>query len=78
MPSFGQFGGMEMETREEIQKQTEETYIAFIKWCKLTLWWIVLSFLVLTMCNFGVEDGKDATGSGYNGEVYAPKGLSDG
>jgi len=67
-----------MISNEEAQKQAEETYIGFLKWCKYTFYWIMASGLILASCNFGVEDGKKATGSKYNGAVYAPKGLSDG
>ena len=67
-----------MINNEEAQKQAEETYIGFIKWCKVTFYWIMASALILVSCNFGVEDGTDATGSKYNGAVYAPRGLSDG
>lgn len=52
--------------------QAEETYIGFIKWCKITGWWIVASFALLTMCNYGV----DGSGSKYNGEVYSPMNTS--
>jgi len=67
-----------MTTKLEAQKQAEATYIGFIRWCKITGWWIVASFVLLAMCNFGVEDGPDGTGSKYNGEVYEPRGMSDG
>ena len=52
--------------------QAEETYIGFIRWCKITGWWIVASFALLTMCNYGV----DGSGSKYNGEVYSPMNTS--
>ena len=66
-----------MISNEEAQKQAEETYIGFIKWCKYTFYWIMASGLILASCNFGVEDGRNATGSKYNGEVYAPTGVKD-
>ena len=67
-----------MTTRLEAQKQAEETYKGFIKWCKVTFYWFMASALILVSCNFGVEDGPDGTGSKYNGEVYEPRNMSDG
>ena len=35
-----------------------------------------IAFLfVVASCNFGVEDGPNKTGSGYNGEQYAPTNI---
>jgi len=66
-----------MTPREAAQKEAETTFDNFIVWTKKALWWIVACFILLTMCNFGVEDGKNKTGSQYNGDVYSPMNVGD-
>ena len=66
-----------MMPKEEAQKEAETTFENFIIWTKKVFWWIVACFILLTMCNFGVEDGTNKTGSQYNGEVYAPMNIGD-
>lgn len=68
---------MTVVNNKEAQIQAEETYTGFLRWCKITFYWIMASALVLVSCNFGVEEGKDATGSKYNGAVYAPMGVKN-
>ena len=40
--------------------------------------YVSVAFLVVVVvgCNSGVETGPNATGSGYNGEQYAPENLN--
>lgn len=63
-----------MINNQEAQKQAEETYIGFLKWCKVSLYWIMAILVILAWYDFGTDT---KTGSQYNGEVYAPKGVKD-
>ena len=66
-----------MTPAEQAQKQAEEAMDGFILWSKrATLWSAFFLAVVVVGCNSGVETGKDATGSGYNGEQYSPSGLN--
>ena len=66
-----------MDPRVEAQAEAERTFEAFIAWTKRVLY-VSVAFLVVVVvgCNSGVETGPDATGSGYNGEQYAPENLN--
>jgi len=63
-----------MTPREEAELEAKITHEAFIKWVKVTFYWIMAMLLVLAYFNFGVDN---KTGSQYNGEVYAPKNIGD-
>ena len=63
-----------MESKEVAEKQAEETYVQFLKWCKVSFYYMMAILIILASCNFGVEDKKYPN---YNGEVYAPTGLSN-
>ena len=56
--------------------EAKKTFELFILWSKRIL---LVSFLflmvVVVACNNGVETGKNATGSKYNGEQYNPSNL---
>ena len=66
-----------MTPREIAQKQAEEAMDGFILWSKrATLWSALFLCVVVFACNNGVETGKNATGSGYNGSVYDPSNLN--
>ena len=56
--------------------EAKKTFELFILWTKRIL---LVSFLflmvVVVACNNGVETGKNATGSKYNGEQYNPSNL---
>lgn len=68
---------MSNDVRAAAQKQAEEAMDGFILWSKrVTLWSAFFLCLVVFACNSGVETGKGATGSGYNGEQYSPSNLS--
>ena len=70
-------GNDRMTPREEAQKQAEEAMDGFIRWSKRgTLWSAFFLCVVVFACNNGVETGKNATGSGYNGSVYDPSNLN--
>ena len=64
-----------MTPRESAQVEAERTFESFIFWSKRTTYVIIAGLLAVASCNFGVEDGPNKTGSGYNGEQYAPTNL---
>ena len=67
-----------MTPREAAQIEAEKTYDQFIRWTKIACTWIAIGLLVVVVgCNNGVERGKGATGSKYNGEVYSPSNIGE-
>jgi len=54
--------------------EAKKTYEAFIKWVKVTFYWIMALLVILAYFNFGVDN---ETGSQYNGEVYAPMNIGE-
>lgn len=61
----------------EAQLEAERTFEAFITWTKrATVYSIIFLMVVVVGCNSGVETGDNKTGSGYNGEQYAPTNLN--
>ena len=56
-------------------KKTFELFILYSK--RVSLWAIFFLLIVVFKCNNGVETGKGATGSKYNGEVYAPTNIGE-
>jgi len=66
-----------MNPRESAQLEAEKTFESFILWTKRVVYISILSLLVAVFgCNSGVETGKNATGSKYNGEAYDPSNLN--
>tara|TARA_R100001015_G_C4623364_1_gene181131 strand:+ start:854 stop:1063 length:210 start_codon:yes stop_codon:yes gene_type:complete len=65
-----------MTPRELAELEANKTFEEFILWTKRV---VLISFLflmvVVVACNNGVETGKNATGSKYNGEQYNPSNL---
>ena len=57
-----------MSPREEAEREAEETYIRFLGWMKKGTWVILAGLLAVASCNFGVEEGPNATGSKYEPE----------
>jgi len=58
--------------------EAKKTFELFILWSKrVSLWAIFFLLIVVFKCNNGVETGKGATGSKYNGEVYAPTNIGE-
>ena len=58
--------------------EAKKTFELFILWSKrVTLVAIFFLLFVVFKCNNGVETGKGATGSKYNGEVYAPTNMGE-
>jgi len=56
-------------------KKTFELFILYSK--RVSLWAILFLLIVVFKCNNGVETGEGATGSKYNGEVYAPTNMGE-
>ena len=54
--------------------EAKKTFNAFVKWSKVTLYWIIGILLVLASCDFGTDT---KTGSQYNGAVYAPSNIGE-
>ena len=63
-----------MKPSEAAEIEAKKTFNAFIKWSKVTLYWIIGILLVLASCDFGTDT---KTGSQYNGDVYAPMNIGD-
>mgnify|MGYP003308129842 FL=1 len=58
--------------------EAKKTFELFILWSKRGTLAIILCLLfVVFKCNNGVETGEGATGSKYNGEVYAPTNMGE-
>ena len=68
---------MELDVKKAAQEEAEKTFEEFILWTKRVL---LISFIFLMVvvvgCNNGVESGKNATGSKYNGEQYNPSNIN--
>jgi len=59
---------------EAAEIEAKKTFNAFVKWSKITLYWIIGILLVLASCDFGTDT---KTGSQYNGAVYAPSNIGE-
>ena len=67
-----------MKPSEAAEIEAKKTFELFILWSKrVTLVAIFFLLFVVFKCNNGVETGKGATGSKYNGEVYAPTNIGE-
>ena len=62
--------------RAAAQAQAEIAYANFLLWAKRTTYFAIVFLFFVASCNFGVEDGPNKTGSGYNGEQYSPMNLN--
>lgn len=67
---------MSDEVKAAAQSEAEQTYEGFMRWSKWTTCGFAAFFLAVASCNFGVEDGPNATGSKYDGSVYSPSNLN--
>ena len=61
-----------MTPSEAAEIEAKKTFEGFIKWSKVTFYWIMAILLILAACDFGTDK---KTGSQYNGEVYAPMNM---
>ena len=67
-----------MTPRKSAEIEAKKTFELFILWSKRTLYFFTAFLVVVVVgCNNGVETGKGATGSKYNGEVYAPTNIGE-
>jgi len=67
-----------MTPREAAEIEAKRTYEQFILWTKRVVYITIFGLLVVVVgCNNGVETGKGATGSKYNGEVYSPTNIGE-
>jgi len=67
-----------MTPRQSAEAEANKTFEEFILWTKRVLYFFTAFLLVVVVgCNNGVETGKGATGSKYNGEVYSPTNIGE-
>ena len=65
-----------MTPSEAAEIEANKTFELFILYSKRAVYVIIFFLLVVVFkCNNGVETGEGATGSKYNGEVYAPTNM---
>ena len=63
-----------MTPSEAAEVEAKKTFEGFIKWSKISFYWIMAILLVLAPCDFGTDT---KTGSQYNGAVYAPSNIGE-
>jgi len=66
--------GAAMTPSQSAEVEAKKTFEGFIKWLKVSFYWIMAILVILAWCNFGADT---ETGSQYNGEVYAPKNIGE-
>ncbi len=66
--------GAAMTPSESAEVEAKKTFEGFIKWLKVSFYWIMAILVILAWCNFGADT---ETGSQYNGAVYAPKNIGE-
>ena len=65
-----------MTPSEAAEIEAKKTFELFILYSKSAVYVIIFFLLIVVFkCNNGVETGEGATGSKYNGEVYAPTNM---
>ena len=65
-----------MTPSEAAEMEAKKTFELFILYSKRAVYVIIFFLLIVVFkCNNGVETGEGATGSKYNGEVYAPTNM---
>tara|TARA_R100001509_G_C4726535_1_gene168314 strand:+ start:54 stop:263 length:210 start_codon:yes stop_codon:yes gene_type:complete len=65
-----------MTPSEAAEIEAKKTFELFILYSKRAVYVIIFFLLIVVFkCNNGVETGEGATGSKYNGEVYAPTNI---
>ena len=63
-----------MTPSEAAEIEAKKTFDGFIKWSKVTFYWIMAILVILAACDFGTDT---KTGSQYNGEVYSPRNIGE-
>tara|TARA_Y100001972_G_C7394988_1_gene205906 strand:+ start:83 stop:292 length:210 start_codon:yes stop_codon:yes gene_type:complete len=65
-----------MTPSEAAEIEAKKTFEIFMLYSKRAVFVIIFFLLIVVFkCNNGVETGEGATGSKYNGEVYAPTNI---
>ena len=65
-----------MTPSEAAEIEAKKTFELFILYSKRAVYVIIFFLLIVVFkCNNGVETGEGATGSKYNGKVYAPTNM---
>ena len=65
-----------MTPSEAAEIEAKKTFELFILYSKRAVYVLIFFLLIVVFkCNNGVETGEGATGSKYNGEVYAPTNM---
>ena len=67
-------GDTAMIPSQAAEVEAKKTFEGFIKWLKVSFYWIMAILVILAWCNFGADT---ETGSQYNGEVYAPTNIGE-
>ena len=67
-------GDTTMTPSQAAEVEAKKTFEGFIKWLKVSFYWIMAILVILAWCNFGADT---ETGSQYNGAVYAPKNIGE-
>ena len=63
-----------MTASEAAEVEAKKTFEGFIKWVKVSFYWIMAILVILAACDFGTDT---KTGSQYNGAVYAPSNIGE-
>ena len=63
-----------MTPSEAAEVEAKKTFEGFIKWVKVSFYWIMAILVTLAACDFGTDT---KTGSQYNGAVYAPSNIGE-
>lgn len=58
--------------RELAEVEAKKTFEGFIKWSKVSFYWIMAILVLLAFFDFGTDKN---TGSQYNGAVYEPRNI---
>ena len=63
-----------MTPSQSAEIEAKKTFEGFIKWSKVSFYWIMAILVTLAACDFGTDT---KTGSQYNGAVYAPSNIGE-
>ena len=63
-----------MTPSEAAEIEAKKTFEGFIKWSKVSFYWIMAILVTLAACDFGTDT---KTGSQYNGAVYAHSNIGE-
>tara|TARA_Y100001958_G_C21058416_1_gene422122 strand:+ start:110 stop:364 length:255 start_codon:yes stop_codon:yes gene_type:complete len=61
---------MSDDVRAAAQAEAEKTYKGFLQFSKYITYGALAFLLIVASCNFGVEEGPNATGSKYDPSLY--------